>query len=114
MVGIPNRPPDFTAPMVLHQMRDMLTQAAEILAPGESVKAKLRQVALALGLEYGRCRRYWYEIADRVPAEEYLTVQNRLSLLRQRVYQRPPVLSIEHRFKLAHHIAERRRQVAVR
>jgi hypothetical protein len=100
--------------MVLHQMRDMLTQAGDLLAPGESVKSKLRQVSLALGLEYGRCRRYWYEVADRVPAEEYLSVQNRLGLLRQRFLVAPLEMSIDRRMAIAHHIAERRRQVAVR
>lgn len=102
--------------MVIHQMRDMLAQAGEILAPGESVKAKLRQVSLALGLEYGRCRRYWYGCADAVPAQDYLAVQNRLSLLRQRFAQHAPVpapvpvLSIERRLAFAlQREAERRR-----
>lgn len=76
---------EYTAPQVRMHMRDMIGDAAKLVAPEGTVKARIGQVALALRLPFGRVRRYWYDLVDCVPAEEYLTVQGRLNNLRARL-----------------------------
>lgn len=76
---------EYTAPQVRMHMRDMIGDAAKLVAPEGTVKARIAQVALALRLPFGRVRRYWYDLVDCVPAQEYLTVQGRLHHLRARL-----------------------------
>lgn len=52
------------------EMRDIVREAAEPLAPGASVKAAIGAAARRLGLAFPRARDHWYGRARLVTAEE--------------------------------------------
>ncbi len=69
-------PSEFTAPQVREHARDMLLSMGELLARGASVKSKINAISLATRLNAGRVKRYFYQEVERVPADEYLTIQS--------------------------------------
>jgi hypothetical protein len=66
---------EYTAPQVRMHARDMLLEMGALLARGASVKTQINSIALATRLSAGRIKRYFYEEVQRVPADEYLTIQ---------------------------------------
>ena len=78
---------EITAPQVREHARDMLLEMGDWLARGASVKARIRSLALATRMNAGRIRRYVYQEVERVPADEYLTIQAWHERLRTRLGQ---------------------------
>lgn len=71
----PEMSAEYTAPQMRIHARDMLLEIGALLARGAPVKAQINSIALATRLSAGRIKRYLYEEVQRVPADEYLTIQ---------------------------------------
>lgn len=67
-----------TADHVREDMRAIVREAAEPIAPDDSVKARIRRAANRLGLPFGRAKRLWYGEAAQVTAEEYINANNKI------------------------------------
>jgi len=69
---------EITADQVRENMRAIVREAAEPIAPDDTIKARIRRAARRLGLPFGRAKRLWYGEAAQIVAEEYLNANNKI------------------------------------
>lgn len=81
---------EYSAPAIKEQMRSMLGEGGRLLAPGETLKAQITQLALCLrrhcpSLTTGRIKRILYDEVRTVEAGEFSLVNDWLIPLRARL-----------------------------